>query len=1849
MNPANAVLYHGTNDLVLTCAGIEGLQFTVQANSMTDEKGNRVTPANPVIVSLDQVHHDDVPMPMPDGVAPPFAWTFQPGGAHFDPERPVKVEYPNMSGLAPGSIAYFLSFNHDTERFEIVASGSVTPDGSTIVTDPGSGITISGWGCNCPPYSVTGDCDRGPEPEPDPQDGSGDGGAPDGGDIGSDGSGDQGPANDDDCPPEDQGCQCETKIPTDPIHLFSGEMYLDVEDLKIRGRGLDFIWTRNYRSKIGFNTTMGNGWDYSYNIFLEPEGTNYFICNGRARKDRFWRRSDGTWARTEFFQSLTSNPDGTLTMVLADQLKWHFRPFDGFPSQGKISAIEDRNGNTMRFAYDDQGRLIRVIDTLDRQIRVDYNDDGFISRVTDFAGRSVRYEYYSAGEPDGGPGDLKSVTSPAVIGTPTGNDFPNGKTTTYTYSTGHGDDRLNHNLLTVTDGRRNDLADSTFGQGPFVTNVYSTESDPGKVNYDRVIRQIWGGGIIDLTYVRLSQALPENNLAVLKVILNDRMGNVKEMLYDRRNRLVIRREYTGRANPNAPTTETANRPTGRIRDTDPPFFETRYVWNVESLIRMVTHPRGDKTIYTYESDRNADAPPRLRGNLRHLRRLPASKDPDIAALNDQAVIVEEFDYDSDHSGGGCCGFNFVTRHRDGRGNMTTHNYDDHGNRIRTEHRIAGIVELFEYNVFGQLTAHVLPENGTGHRRRDELFYYAAGSQRSYLQRRVVDSAHFALTTTFEYDSVGNVIREVNPRGYDRRFVVNALDQVIRTVSPEISAPSRVRYTNDFYFDANNNLVRVERQNWIDSGAGPVQSPENPTWTTLHSYEILNHRIRTAQEAEPDRFVATEYRYDANRNLTFARLGEAVSGRQSDNVVRTIYDERDLPFRVTRGDGGPTPSTTQIDYDLNGNRSRMWTGLEDDPRRTDFLHDGFNRLALETDPMGNATRSHFDANGNLVNEVVTGELEDVPGSVRNVRLRQHWLRYDFMNRKVREDHAFFDYGTGAPIGDGAATTQYRYAGTSDLVEVVNDNNHATTMAYDTANRLRVRTDAKGNTITFTYDAANNVIQQDELEKHDLRLPDELFVTTYGYDALNRLATVTNSVGSVTRYGFDPKGNQTVRIDALGNVVHDEWDGLDRLVRTIREMREGGIGTGALIGQIVTRQTWDDSSRLTSQIDDNGNATTYLYDGLNRKFATVMADGTGLTNRLDPHGNIVETWDANGSYWTSHYDGNDRLVGRDIVPGPGVAKTTTFERFAYDGLSRLVRGENDASVVTRAFDSLSRITLESLNGQRTTTLWDGVGNLSSCAYPGGRLIQRTFDALERPSAISDQSGILATYDYVGPTRVARRRYANGTLAEYNYDGIEGSPNQLGDFGSRKVIGIRHIRIPDGAVLDARSYKWDREGNKLEEQELHGTDIARTYSYDSVGRLRRSARSELLKPSQEVEYFFDGVGNRIRVTGGEAPGIYQMDRSVPEPADFVMNQYTSTPLEKRNYDPNGNLIQVQRGTILQKRLTWNYRNQLTEHRDAITDARNIYAYDVFGRRIQKQFSGGEQLTVRLFYHGWQVIEEEDQESAAQATYVYGNQIDEVLTVRYRGEDLFGHEDQLSSLRLVTSASGRVLDRITFGDYGSRLVQNEDSGTPTFLGQRRGFTGAEYDQEIGASWLRTRHLDEVHGVFWSRDWLGLWGDPSQIGHGQVYLGNRPTSRIDPFGLGYCGEQTGCAGYVWDSLGESSKNCGNWPEKDPRATCYGSLAMAQVHQCSGGASAHLFTVSGDRERPNSDEVSKKKGTWDYCWLDTTGRWNCHGEPKGCVTIGYKKKCFWPTPQTQTTDDPGLRPYPLTRYCVICK
>src|SRR5262249_33482279 len=146
----------------------------------------------------------------------------------------------------------------------------------------------------------------------------------------------------------------------------------------------------------------------------------------------------------------------------------------------------------------------------------------------------------------------------------------------------------------------------------------------------------------------------------IRVIVNDRVGNVTECTFDRRGRLTRKLEFTGRADPALPTTSAANRPTNPLRADDPPFFETVYGYNAHSLVTHVVHPDGTVTDRVYEHDLDSGAAWRARGNLRELRRTPGTHTP----AGDQDELVELYEYQVGL--GGCCGVSFETRHLDAR-------------------------------------------------------------------------------------------------------------------------------------------------------------------------------------------------------------------------------------------------------------------------------------------------------------------------------------------------------------------------------------------------------------------------------------------------------------------------------------------------------------------------------------------------------------------------------------------------------------------------------------------------------------------------------------------------------------------------------------------------------------------------------------------------------------------------------------------------------------------------------------------------------------------------------------------------------------------------------------------------------------------------------------------------------------------------------------------------------------------------------------------------------------------------------------------------------------------------------
>lgn len=1079
------------------------------------------------------------------------------------------------------------------------------------------------------------------------------------------------------------------------IYLHSGEYFRQEIDLTIPGRGFDFSWTRTYRSREPIGSGHGSQWTHSYERRVEqgPTGELLLHDGAQGRVDLYFPSpiQPGCFESPGFFRNLCIQPDGRYVLTFADKSEWIFRPIDpadGPEGDGFIEASVDRNGNNMFFNYDPFGRLELIVDTLSRPIQVTYDLNGQIDSLIDFTGRAVTYDYYEANDEGGSAGDLKSVSTPVVTGTPHGNDFPQGKTRIYTYTTGFGDDRLNHNLLTIT--APNELT--------YLQNAYTATDIQTDLRFDRLDHTDLDGGRLSYTYVQVPPD-PVFPQIVSGTYVNDRAGNVSLWEFDGESRLVRETQFTGRT-PDAsrPTNGVQNAPVNPLRVDDPPSFETVVLHNNHSLPEFIQFPRGNQLHLQYDSQ-NQD--PRLRGNLLQRVRMPgplggsqqtileswtyatdygttwpvffagekrrtsgggshggrgghagrASFDDDsmssdsmsmYGAASDHnseesmssdwmfigdddsssmdsisAMITRTADHDSmssadmdsmfsmdarrgddgssdddssddrargsnDHSsmvdrrgsrrrtyrGGGSGGaiyigaaskaaspgeierdgdrvpiYAFPSTYTDGSGQTYVYIHDPaNGNldQLETPQVVTGTLggspqtvrESWIYNSFGQVTLYVNPSG-----RVDSFTYHTVAPQLGYLQSVVIDQPGQALTTSYEYDPVGNVQLVTDPRGSSTQSVYNQLNQRVRLIS---SAP--FLYERDFYYDSNDNLVRIDVEDVDEDGLLSL----NPYLSTTYVYDILDRRVRVQVETGAGgSCVAEEYEYDANSNPTLRLRGEATNGNDPDNVTRYLFDERDLLFRATHGEGSGDASTTQYDYDPNGNKRAVREGLEDPtaPNVTLPAYDGYDRLVAVEDPEGNLATFDYDANDNLVERRVDGESPQ--GSGTSLRLYEEQFFYDEIDRVFRSEAHHFDTPTGNPTGDGISTLEWFYDPDSRLVRVEDDNGNADSASYDTARRLLTATDSRNNTRTYDYDANSNVTTITEVERSDLGLGDETFVTTYAYDSLDRRVLVTDNAGFEQEYAHDSRSQLKTYFETGDNVTRYAYDGMSTL--------------------------------------------------------------------------------------------------------------------------------------------------------------------------------------------------------------------------------------------------------------------------------------------------------------------------------------------------------------------------------------------------------------------------------------------------------------------------------------------------------------------------------------------------------------------------------------------------------------------------------------------------------------------------------------------------------------------------------
>lgn len=1531
------------------------------------------------------------------------------------------------------------------------------------------------------------------------------------------------------------------------LRLHSGELCHQAVDLELPGRGLDFVWTRTYRSRTGPDSSQGTRWTHGYDVRCVANSNTVEVFDGTGRSDTLRLQPDGTYTCPGLFREGTFT-GGVFRLTFADTGFWEFNPFDRTPTAGRLARVQDRNWNAMILNYNQSGQLQTVTDTLGRVHTVAYTPEGRIASVTDSTGRTVTYAYYSDSEIGGALGDLKSVTSPSVTGTPNGNDFRDGKTVTYTYRASHADNRLNHLLLTVTDGRGNTAATFTY------------DTDPASPSLYRCVSAQCGTEVQTRVTYHAQTASPDNGFAVMRAIVNDPVGNVTESFFDIRNRCVTLREFTGRAKPGVPVTDEANRPAGRLRPKGPDFYETGMRWNNDNLCTRLALASGLVGTFVYGGDANVICRIRKRPDLLIQEwdaRAVGGADVDGDGRPDIAVISRRYTYDprfgqdpgcpsaqlgrdrtavlslactggpGDESldrGGREQGTSqstgarshkkrsmasdltdfdrtFVISFADPLGTVTTAEYDDRGNCTRvvtpfTDGSGRQVVRTAAYDAHGQRVEVTHPKDAADRRRTDTITW------NNGLPSVVVcddDVEGLRLTTSFEYDERGNLTRLIDPRSNDVLVAYNALNQPV-TFSRQSQGPDfGERVATAYFYDANDNLVQVDMDNRDAEG---TLDPVNPQWSTWLSYDALNRPRLIAHELThvvQQRVMTNEFVYDAAGRLVLHRLPEAVSGADPNNTVAFAYDERGLLLRCECAPGTGLSSVDTFDYNANGNLVRVTRADASATKETTCAYDGFGRCVRLTDAMGNVVTRCFDANGNLTYERADGEVADQPGDKGNITLAETRYRYDHLNRLTGQVDSFFDIFTGVPFGDGASSSSWSYAPDGQLTSVSDDNSNTTFYAYDRAGRFASITDPAGNVTAYAYDPNGNVLTVTRTERAAGVPGEQVFVTACAYDSLNRCVSVSDNVGNTVAREYDSCGNVVSETDARGNETVCVYDGLGRMLTAVRYLDEKERGVTINTSHVEYR-----NRRLVSTTDGNGQTTTFEYDACDRLALTTCPDGTSESFVWSPRSNLRVHTDANGTVVTNTYDFRERIIHRDIAARNVLLASTTFESFGYDGLGRLVSAENDVSRLAYAYDSLGNRISSSQDGRVTTASFDGVGNRLAFTCPSGIVVSVSHDALNRPASVSARMsadgepavGVSFTYD--GPNRLAGITRANGVSTRLLWNGQQGRKSAPGDFGWGLVSGIRHARTNDGVVIDQRLKTYDRDQNKA--SDAMGTAwydggplVTNVYGYDRMHRLTRSSRSSATV-TNTVDYVFDPNGNRLVVTNGRRRDVYVMDASMPEPADFQMNQYTVTPYGTNAYDARGNL--VNRSNASQSVFYhFDHANRLIQV-DApgavgTPEPVAVYSYDPLGRRISKKVftaDGLPPVTTTYVYDDTDNDCDGDVDDDALEVYADGTLrrtfiLPHVLETRAgrefvheanvmarvmiddEGHVLYFHEDELGNTLALTDRQGQVIERYAYDDYGSPTILTAD-GVPlaqSVVGNDILFHGMRWDLETG------------------------------------------------------------------------------------------------------------------------------------------------------------------------------------------
>ena len=168
--------------------------------------------------------------------------------------------------------------------------------------------------------------------------------------------------------------------------------------------------------------------------------------------------------------------------------------------------------------------------------------------------------------------------------------------------------------------------------------------------------------------------------------------------------------------------------------------------------------------------------------------------------------------------------------------------------------------------------------------------------------------------------------------------------------------------------------------------------------------------------------------------------------------------------------------------------------------------------------------------------------------------------------------------------------------------------------------------------------------------------------------------------------------------------------------------------------------------------------------------------------------------------------------------------------------------------------------------------------------------------------------------------------------------------------------------------------------------------------------------------------------------------------------------------------------------------------------------HTYDATGQRIAKKVNG---MVTRFVWRGGHVAYETTEGGTLTRSYTWGTSTDDLVAIHDHegGGHYYIVQDRLRSVRALLDDAGAWQASWRYELFGATLYE---SGQVPFTVRFR-WAGAQYDEETGFYYLRSRYHDPVHGRFIQEDPIGLAGGVNLY----AYADGDPTSARDPSGMG--------------------------------------------------------------------------------------------------------------------------------------